>query len=286
MKKLCVFLLALSLFPIFAQEEGDDPALQEMDTYVFPDHGHEFRHFFSEPFEFPNANAFGGGDPFGQGPEKKTISPKELFSRFGVTFPKGSSIEYEELFSSIIMTNTLENQKRLHKILNTRTLTPTQVVYTFQVLSLPEEKVQAIEKKQVKPLTGEEVMALWKKDIASLRMSQSLVTLNGVNANLKSGWRVGDAEQVIVLNVTSTVSADMNYINTVLVVEVGGAGKPIEKPIPFGSLTTSLFVTAGETVQISHSSTGKGERWYLLMRVEPFIPKPIPLEKLRLKPVE
>jgi len=208
MKKLVILLIALSFFPAVAQEEGNDSELNELVTYVFPLHGQDFRVMFSLLDEQEVESGSTKDDPFGGGSAKRRTTPKKMFSRYGVSFPAGSSIEYDPFLVSIVMTNTMENQKRLHKILNTRSVSPTQVAMHFQVFSLQEDKVQEIEKKQEKPLVAEDVVKLWKRDLATLKMSQSLITLHGVNAIMEAGWMMDGSEQGILLNVTPTVSSD------------------------------------------------------------------------------
>ncbi len=279
MKHLFCVLALLPLLCTFAQRKPEAES-EELETYLFP---------ASERMRTSShqSSPFGGSSPFGSANPPETIDFKGLLSQFGVTFPEGSSVEYDPLTASVRMTNTRVNHRKVYEILTRSGVADEQVLLTCTWLTLSEKSVQDLEKQKGEPLSGDDLLALWKKGVAEQVLSQSLTTLNGVNTILETGTSPSAKELIppLTTNVTVTVSSnELHMTLTLLLYPTEKIGDV--KPAVFHGLNTTVFMSMDEHVPVFHTSTRKGERLYFLLHGRIREPKPPPFEKLRLVPVE
>jgi len=250
-----------------------------METYVFPAPGMASSYRSGAPF--------GGGNPFGSVNPPPKNDLEGLLTRFGVSFPEGSSVEYDPMIASIIMTNTRANQRKLYEILNKSGVADEQVQMTFQWITAPEKVVQEMERKKGEPLDGDGINKLWKSGAAKQILSQSLLTLNGVNTILETGTSPAAEEFIppLTTNVTVTVGTNDLHMTVTLLLRPTEKRSGTEKSL-FHGLTSTILMSMNEFVPVFHTTTEKGERLYLLLHGRIRHPKPPPFEKLRLIPAE
>lgn len=206
----------------------------------------------------------GGGDPFGFGggssskslPEsdlpwaRKTANPEfleEYMTHYlGVAFPEGSWIRYQRAGHVLHMRNT-EVQHELLKVgLMRHRMLPYQVQLSVRMVSFPEKRMDALERKHAAGIPDAELLELWQKGEGETLAFQSVKTINGVNVILecveeiiyptemdrvevgddgeekRSDWIYGGFETRdvgAILNVTPTVGQDFNTLNLVLLPE-------------------------------------------------------------------
>jgi hypothetical protein len=110
-------------------------------------------------------------------------SLKEVFTRYGVTFPQGSYIYCGLSSEKICMKNTVANHEILRGLLSELQWMPTSVELdaSFVAFDLPDIEAAARKNLSAAP-TKSQIAELWKSGKGRLLGTQKLITCSGVNA--------------------------------------------------------------------------------------------------------
>lgn len=260
------------------------------------------------------ANAQGyGGDPFGGGHSKqqrenqmpwarKQDSPearKYYFAeRFGLSFPDGSTITFEKSLGLLTMNNTVKNHDRLYRGLLVSSSIASQFQIQIRILSFDKDMIDQLDRRHPSGIPDQIILKLWSEGKGETITSQSIKTINGVNAIIEcveeriyptssgvveveegviSTTSFGELETRdigVILNVTPTMSPQ-GLVNLVVLPEqaesFGSSNDENKELSPLTplfrsvNLTSSIVVSLSESVVLGSSVSFDGDKHLFIM---------------------
>jgi hypothetical protein len=260
----------------------------------------------------------GGGkavDPFGFGAParpmesdlpwaRKTANPEFLQQYFtqhlGIEFPEGSWMNFQRAGNVLTMHNTLTQHAWLKIGLIKFHLLPSQIQINLRMVSFKQDMIDKLERQHPAGIPDALIVALWQKGEGETIASQSVKTINGVNAIIECvddvtyptsmilnrkgqpgdaavpGYESFETRKVgVILNVTPVQNSSLQNFNLVILPEKVEHRENPDKMNPelrpmipiFRNLniTTSVVLGNGGTLVLGHSSSMDHQNRIFLM---------------------
>ncbi|GEM_PF-6758909 len=217
-----------------------------------------------------------------------------------IRFPEGSWVSYDVEKNSLMMNNLPVHHQTLHTALMASGHIAVQVQITFRVVVMPSAEIDTLDRAHPAGIPDAKLVELWTAGKGKTIISQSVKTINGVNAIIECVDDIsyptemdsskqqasGETNPIVyggvetrpigaIFNVTPTVNPRQDIINLIILPEVADLKKidanvpkhvePISPTFTSLNLTTSSQIKNGSTHIIGRSTSRDPEQHVIIM---------------------